>query len=94
MIAALRRFFHWLLFGREQGIPATPSVFEARLSALEGEQLRMLDEWHRTREQILRWMKRQAHFKSEPLPEPEQDEADALEDDEIDRMILKRKLGG
>jgi hypothetical protein len=96
MLTALRRLFVWLLFGPQQGIPgAAPSIFEARLSALEGEQLRMLDEWHRTREQILRWMKRQAHFKPEPLPElSDGGDEDETEADEIDRLIMRRKLGG
>lgn len=94
MLNALRRLFVRLLFGSTDGIPAAPPLpLDRRVAALEAEQLRMLDEWDRTRQQIVRWMKRVAHMKPEPLPDPEI-ETEEEEDDDIDRLILRRKING
>jgi hypothetical protein len=58
---------------------------------LELTQADVLQEWQRTREQWIRYLKRAGALKQrEPDPEIDGDED---EEAEIDRMILRRKLG-
>lgn len=69
-----------------------------RVTHLEREREELLLVWAQTREKWSRFLKRQGGIRSrEPLeePGPQLDLVDDDEqDDEIDRLILKRKLGG
>lgn len=67
-----------------------------RVRELELDRADLLQEWQRTREQWIRYLKRQGALKQrspEPVPELELIDQDEDEDRDLDRLILLRKLG-
>lgn len=97
MFSALRRLF------APVAPPALPDYRDAlsdlerqletlarKVSKLEGERLEVLTEWSKTRDQVIRYMKRVAQVKVREEAALGEDQEDGEE--ELDRQILQLKL--
>jgi len=93
MLAPLRRLFAPDPF---PNLAEELRALQGRVRALEAERLEVMTEWVKTRDQVLRYMKRAGAIratleKQAPQLDPEQDDD---EGDEIDELIFRRKTGG
>lgn len=88
--------FTWLrsLFVPElAAVPAEElRALQGRVRALEAERLELVTEWVKTRDQVLRYMKRAGQLRAhEEARLPDMDEES---DPELDRMVLRAKFRG
>lgn len=97
MLSFLRRLFAPTPAAPESAVQDALASLERRVRAIEAERLELFTEWVKTRDQVLRYMKRAGAIRAalEPAPDDGEEASQGGADEEaIDRHILRLKLGG
>lgn len=79
---------------QKEALAASLEGLEARVRHLEGEQIALLSEWAKTRDQVIRYMKRTGQWRAEIKRRDQLELDDELEeelDDELDDAVARAK---
>lgn len=92
MLAKLRRLLNRVPEAPPEPLSASLAALERRVRHLEAEQVELLTEWAKTRDQVLRYLKRAGALAAraeEARSEPDPDDPEQLD---LEREVLRLKL--